>query len=195
MTKPLLHPTRITLGTAQLGLGYGIANRAGRPGDATATALLDRAWGLGIRSFDTARAYGDAEQRLGDWLGGSHHEAMVVSKLPKLAGKPVGGIFDESETSLGKNRLTIYMAHDVDDLVNPRVAEVMRALKEAGRIAAVLSRREIDSVVVGAETPDQIEEIAASAAKIVEPDLIEQAFELGASAPAEVFDPSTWPER
>ena len=86
MIKSSLHPTRLTLGTAQLGLRYGIANRAGRPDDATAAALLDRAWDLGIRSFDTARAYGDAEARLGGWLGDGHHEPMVISKLPRLAG-------------------------------------------------------------------------------------------------------------
>ncbi len=136
MTHTSSHPTRITLGTAQLGLRYGIANRAGRPDDATAAALLDRAWDLGIRSFDTARAYGDAEERLGRWLGRDHEGAVVISKLPRLDGNRIGRAFEDSEAALGKNRLGVYLAHATDDLADPAVADALRALKESGRIGA-----------------------------------------------------------
>jgi aryl-alcohol dehydrogenase-like predicted oxidoreductase len=132
-----LHPTRITLGTAQLGQHYGIANRTGRPDEATATALLDRAWGAGITSFDTARAYGDAEHRLGRWLGADHPDATVISKLPRLTGGgTVAGAFAESTRALGRNRLAAYLAHDVNDLADPAVADGLRELEEDGRIAA-----------------------------------------------------------
>ena len=59
---------RLVVGTAALGLAYGLANAEGSnaaPDEATATALLRAAWAAGIPSFDTAPAYGEAEARLG----------------------------------------------------------------------------------------------------------------------------------
>lgn len=60
---------RLGLGTAQLGIPYGIANRTGLPSDEAARAVVECAWKLGIRCFDTSRAYGESEARLGRYLG------------------------------------------------------------------------------------------------------------------------------
>lgn len=49
---------RVALGTAQLGMAYGVANTAGQPTSEAATGLVATAWGAGVRSFDTAQAYG-----------------------------------------------------------------------------------------------------------------------------------------
>ncbi|MFC7482038.1 aldo/keto reductase [Luedemannella flava] len=58
--------SRLVLGTAQLGMAYGVANRAGRPADDVAARLLATAADLGVTHLDTARAYGDSEDRIGD---------------------------------------------------------------------------------------------------------------------------------
>ena len=51
---------RVVLGTVQLGLPYGrLAGTALMPME-RAWAILDAAWSLGVRAFDTAEAYGDA---------------------------------------------------------------------------------------------------------------------------------------
>jgi aryl-alcohol dehydrogenase-like predicted oxidoreductase len=72
----------LALGTAQLGMDYGIANRRGRPSRDDAFAILDAAWDAGVRMFDTAPGYGGAEELLGDWLAGrAHTDAVVVTKL------------------------------------------------------------------------------------------------------------------
>lgn len=73
--------TRIGLGTAQFGLNYGIANRRGQVSHDEAKAILEHARSSGMDTLDTAIAYGDSEQRLGeigiqDW--------QVVSKLPAV---------------------------------------------------------------------------------------------------------------
>lgn len=75
-----------------------------------------------------------------------------------------------------------------------------RALAEAhgmtpGALAlgAVLARPEITSVVLGADTPDQVTELAAMAEVPVAAELIDQAIALARDEPAELFDPSTWP--
>ncbi|MBI4143088.1 aldo/keto reductase, partial [Candidatus Uhrbacteria bacterium] len=73
----------LILGTAQLGQAYGIANRAGQPDVTTARMIVTTAWEYGIRTFDTAPEYGDAEARLGDAFAaiGIVRDARVVTKL------------------------------------------------------------------------------------------------------------------
>jgi aryl-alcohol dehydrogenase-like predicted oxidoreductase len=69
----------LVLGTAQLGLDYGATNTVGRPRDDDAKALLELALSGGIRTVDTAAAYGDAESRLGNLDFSSKFN--VISKL------------------------------------------------------------------------------------------------------------------
>lgn len=58
---------RLVLGTAQLGMTYGVANVSGQPGHETVNRILDMAWDVGIRALDTAKIYGSAEQAIGEW--------------------------------------------------------------------------------------------------------------------------------
>jgi aryl-alcohol dehydrogenase-like predicted oxidoreductase len=74
-------PSKIALGTAQFGLSYGIANIHGKPDTATVTSLLRSAWAGGIRSLDTAIAYGDSEQVLGS---AGVQEFGIITKLPEI---------------------------------------------------------------------------------------------------------------
>lgn len=59
--------SRFALGTAQIGMRYGIANATGKPGAEDAQRMLDSAWSAGIRCLDTAQNYGDAEAVIGEW--------------------------------------------------------------------------------------------------------------------------------
>ncbi len=72
----------LVLGTAQLGLNYGVANCSGRPNAATARELVAAARAGGVDLFDTAQAYGEAEAALGAALRDtSGSPPRVVSKL------------------------------------------------------------------------------------------------------------------
>ena len=73
---------KLVLGTAQLGLNYGIANKTGKPDLATARDIVSAAWEGGIRYFDTAQAYGESEQVLGDLLSdlGIGNEVHIITK-------------------------------------------------------------------------------------------------------------------
>lgn len=59
MKSPLI------LGTAQLGLPYGIANASGKPSQADANEIVRVAWEDGVVFYDTAMAYGESERVLG----------------------------------------------------------------------------------------------------------------------------------
>ncbi len=74
---------RLVLGTAQLGMPYGIANKSGQPDASQARAIVEAAWEAGIRTFDTARAYGESELVLGRALAELKvaQEARIVTKV------------------------------------------------------------------------------------------------------------------
>lgn len=72
---------RIAIGTAQFGLPYGIANNSGQISLDQGKLLLDCAAKSGISMLDTAIAYGNSEQRLGE-IGIQQWD--IVSKLPAL---------------------------------------------------------------------------------------------------------------
>lgn len=77
-------PAELVLGSVQLGLAYGAANRTGKPSRGAACRLIARAADAGVTKFDTARAYGDAEERLGEALG-TRKAVRTITKLSPLA--------------------------------------------------------------------------------------------------------------
>ena len=57
---------KLILGTAQLGLDYGIINSDGKPTNQKSFELIKECLNNGIYQFDTAQAYGNAEKKLGE---------------------------------------------------------------------------------------------------------------------------------
>ena len=57
--------SRFVLGTAQLGMKYGICNSHGQPDEQECLSIVETAWNSGIRFFDTAQAYQESEKVLG----------------------------------------------------------------------------------------------------------------------------------
>ena len=60
--------SRLSLGTVQLGLNYGINNSGGKPDRELAHKILNSAINNDINILDTAGAYGDSEIVIGEWL-------------------------------------------------------------------------------------------------------------------------------
>jgi len=60
--------SKMTLGTVQLGLNYGINNNEGKPSLEKAFKILDTAFLNGITTFDTASGYGDSEKVIGKYF-------------------------------------------------------------------------------------------------------------------------------
>ena len=76
-------PAELIIGSVQLGLAYGAANRTGKPDRQTALRLVRNAVDAGVGGFDTARAYGDSEERLGEALDG--RRIRTITKLSPLS--------------------------------------------------------------------------------------------------------------
>ncbi len=113
---------RLALGTVQLGMAYGIANRTGQPNADAARDIIGAAWKAGVRFFDTAQAYGSSEQVLGRALSalGTAGEAKVITKLdPQLdasAHDAVRSSLRRSLERLGVPRLWGVMLHREEQL-------------------------------------------------------------------------------
>ena len=108
---------RLVLGTAQLGMDYGIANRAGSPGPKSATAIIEAAIGAGIREFDTAQAYGTSEKILGRLLAAKNSEdpvRIVTKGIVDTESDPLDSLrhaVARSLKNLGIRRLHGFMFH------------------------------------------------------------------------------------
>ncbi|NVJ98111.1 MAG: aldo/keto reductase [Alphaproteobacteria bacterium] len=77
---------KLAMGTVQLGLPYGIANTHGQPSTDEAAALVQAAISSGITLFDTARAYGTSEQRLGASISSAQKKTVTINtKLSPLS--------------------------------------------------------------------------------------------------------------
>jgi spore coat polysaccharide biosynthesis protein SpsF (cytidylyltransferase family)/aryl-alcohol dehydrogenase-like predicted oxidoreductase len=112
-----------TLGTAQLGMDYGLVNRTGKPSRPDAVGLVRHAISHGVMHLDTARAYGDSEAVLGAALSGAWRSRVeIVTKLDTLDGLPsdektpvVRAAVDESVASscreLNATRLPTLLLH------------------------------------------------------------------------------------
>ncbi|HEY2543214.1 MAG TPA: aldo/keto reductase, partial [Gaiellaceae bacterium] len=136
----------IGLGTAPIGGLYAPVN------EETAHATLERAWELGIRTFDTAPYYGFglAEQRVGAFLAEKPRDAITIStKVGRLLSAD-GAYFDftfdgalrsldESLARLGVDGVDVVLVHDPDDHYEEALSGAFRALarlREEGAVRA-----------------------------------------------------------
>lgn len=150
---------RIALGTAQFGLPYGVANTRGQISEDEGKAILSLARGAGLRTLDTAIAYGDSETRLGRiGLG----EWQVVTKLPALpddaasAADWVAWQVTGSLARLHKDALHGLLLHRPAQLCESRGRGLYEALvreRESGRVerigVSIYSPDELDALPPG----------------------------------------------
>ena len=105
-----------------------------------ALALMDAAWELGIRHFDTADAYGGgrSEQAIGRWIASRGVVPALTTKTfnPMTAGadqglrpERVARQLHASLDRLGVPRVPLYLAHDFDPDVP--LAETFAAFADA----------------------------------------------------------------
>jgi spore coat polysaccharide biosynthesis protein SpsF len=162
-------PAELVLGSVQLGLPYGAANRTGQPSRAAALRLVHRAADAGITNFDTARAYGESEDRLGEALG-VHRAVHAITKLSPLrelapdapravVRRAVDASIDQSLCALKRARLDCLLLHR---------AEHMTAYKGAvwERLIERLEDGTVLALGVSVQTPE--EALAALARKDIQ---------------------------
>lgn len=115
--------SQLTLGTVQLGMPYGIANKSGMPSEEQSFAILDEAWNGGVVSYDTATAYGRSEAILGRYFAGKQPTLITKMHIRPPAG--AGGaeverlMYGMAETALSNLKVSsvpLLMLHNTDVL-------------------------------------------------------------------------------
>jgi aryl-alcohol dehydrogenase-like predicted oxidoreductase len=138
-TKQGLSISKLTLGTVQLGLNYGIANQAGKPDAHKSFQILDAAFSNGVNSLDTSSDYGDSEKTIGAFRSSAKNGAgnsLITTEdesgscliITKFGIKPEKGIsakeiekqiYENVENSLnrlGLAKLPVLLLHEPSDL-------------------------------------------------------------------------------
>jgi aryl-alcohol dehydrogenase-like predicted oxidoreductase len=134
--------SRLVLGTAQLGMPYGIANSTGQPDFETAGLIVKTAWEAGIREFDTAQAYGESETILGRVLAslGIANKVRIITKLhPNLEPRQERDVHRAVKKSLQRLQISsLYglMLHREEwlDHLNNGLEKTLRALALDGTV-------------------------------------------------------------
>jgi len=143
--------TRVALGCGNFG-GVGSAPAFFGQGESRgeAFAVMDAAWELGIRLFDTAASYGGgrSERWIGEWMAERGREPVVATKVfhsvhgdpgdKGLAPERVRRELSGSLERLGVDRIELYLIHEPDpDTPVEDTLACLHELVEAGLVGAV----------------------------------------------------------
>jgi len=146
--------SKIALGTVQFGSHYGINNQHGRVIKQEASEIIKYAQKCGVDTLDTAIAYGDSEQYLGE-IGVQYWK--VISKLPKIP-ESVDDIstwiqqtVSESLKRIGVPKLYGLLLHYPEQLLGEQGREIyesLESIKQSGwteKIGiSIYSHKELD---------------------------------------------------
>jgi aryl-alcohol dehydrogenase-like predicted oxidoreductase len=128
--------SRIILGTVQLGLDYGINNILGKPSDAGAYDILNKAYSLGIRTLDTAEGYGNACEVIGNYHRKSGNRFLINSKFKVDGSADLLPGLKNSLKQLEIDFLNVYFFHRYEDLFQyPEVISELKFLKTKNLIS------------------------------------------------------------
>jgi len=139
--------SRMTLGTVQLGLDYGIANSEGKPDTEKAHGILNKAIETGVNCLDTASGYGDSEKVIGGWLKESSTDRDSLSivtkfKLGDITPDDVEydliGSVERSLVALGTDYVDYLLMHDASEYAKfgPMIDTAIEKLMKQGSVKA-----------------------------------------------------------
>lgn len=146
----MLNISKIILGSAQLGMDYGIANKYGKPDFKSSINILNYAWSNGINTFDTSPQYGNSEKIIGSFISDKintpEKTLYIISKLPKIninSDLTFDNLYNyikkkinQSLNNLKLKKIPIYLIHHVPDifLKNGLIVDCLEQIKNEGLI-------------------------------------------------------------
>jgi aryl-alcohol dehydrogenase-like predicted oxidoreductase len=152
---------KLGLGTAQLGLNYGISNQYGKPSSKESREILATAADCGVRCLDTAPIYGSSEALIGESLP-EPNPFLIVTKTPcfgrgEITPRDEDAIEVALRRSLARLRQpAVYglLVHHTADLFLPggdKIFARMKQLRSEGLVSkigvSVYSGEQIDRVL------------------------------------------------
>lgn len=165
LVKDGIFQSRMTMGGAQFGMHYGIANDTGTPSQSELARIIHMAIDHGVTQIDTAQLYGNSEGRIGEALrGGWRSRVHIITKLTPIEADDVPAAkaaveqnVAQSIEALGGDHLDTLLLHRAETRMaaGGAVWDALLDLKRAGRVrrlgVSVQTREEFDRSVVDAE--------------------------------------------
>ena len=140
MTRPA---AVLALGGAQFGLDYGISNRRGRIPFGEVESILARAVEAGVRTIDTAPAYGDSEDVVGRIVGDDPRWRVITKTAdlsgPEPAARRLSVGLARSLERLRRPGIDTLLFHRAADLDRDDAGELLEAAEDLKRTG--LTRR------------------------------------------------------
>jgi aryl-alcohol dehydrogenase-like predicted oxidoreductase len=132
---------RLGLGTVQFGQAYGISNAHGQVSPEDARTILYRAARAGLKTLDTAAAYGNAEAVLGG-LSDATRPYRIATKTISLKNglDAVVARARQSVTTLGRRPVDLLLVHSAGDLSlpdGPALWKALLALRDEGLFGGI----------------------------------------------------------
>ena len=137
------HIPRLTLGTVQFGIPYGLRADARAAAQDEVDAALQTAFDAGVTGIDTAAAYGDSEEKIGSWIERTGNAPLVVTKVHGLDTASEAALIasmrtaaDRSRARLRLSRIPVLMVHHFDEYQSHKTwfDRAFEALKDEGVI-------------------------------------------------------------
>lgn len=160
---------KLSLGTAQFGTNYGVANHQGQISRKEAKNIINIAQSGGIKTLDTAVSYGSAEEVLGE-IG--IQDFGCISKLPLLPKNAdnikawVNTQIIETINRLRIPRLSGMLLHHPEDILGPKGNQYLIALLNAK------DQGYIENIGFSIYSPDILDKVT----RVFWPDVVQVPF-------------------
>ncbi len=142
--------SKLSLGTVQFGLDYGITNQNGQVTIDTARNILNIAKQNNIRTLDTASLYGNSEQVLGE-IGINDYRVITKTTFLKNDINEVIDNFYKSLENLNRDKVEGLLIHNIGDIENHQFDTLFSKLSELKKEGLV------EKIGFSTYTPEQID--------------------------------------
>ncbi|QOD62086.1 aldo/keto reductase [Polaribacter haliotis] len=132
----MINIKKIGIGTVQFGLNYGISNKKGKTKVEEINQILETAREKGVETIDTASAYGNAEELLGNY---NLDEFKIISKfMPSEKGDSISNQFNNTLKKLKLSSIYAYLAHRPMSIIkNPEQWKELQQFKSDGKVQKI----------------------------------------------------------
>ena len=142
--------SKLSLGTVQFGLDYGVTNQNGQVTIDTARNILNIAKQSNIRTLDTASLYGNSEQVLGE-IGINDYQVITKTTFLKDDVNEVIVNFYKSLERLNRDKVEGLLIHNIGDIENNQFDTLFSKLNELKKEGL------IGKIGFSTYTPEQID--------------------------------------
>ena len=131
--------SKLILGTAQIGMNYGINNKSGKISKEEAFNIFTLAHQSGIQYLDTAPVYGDAQKIIGEFHKlNPELRFNIISKIPSGHSiEKIEQLVDDFILEMNISSIEVLHFHSIQDYLNAnpkRIRDIIFSLKKSKKV-------------------------------------------------------------